>query len=269
MRTFVIGDIHGAHKALQQVLQLSEFDYERDTLITLGDICDGWNHVYECIEELLKIKNRIDIKGNHDEWFYRFITHYSHPVDWKQGGLGTLISYCRNLDKGYMIKYNDEGGYMTDLLDTDIPYQHIDFFRGQHKYYVDDNNNLFVHGGFEREFLLTEQYDQHVFWWDRRLWLQALSCQDGQKLKTKNNFNKIFIGHSATTKWSKQETITKGGIILPDLKTPITTPMFSGGVWNVDTGAGFVGKLTIMEVQTEQYWQSDCVSKLYPGENSR
>jgi len=42
-RTLVIGDIHGAYKALVQCLERSGFDKEKDTLITIGDVCDGWH----------------------------------------------------------------------------------------------------------------------------------------------------------------------------------------------------------------------------------
>ncbi len=41
MKKFVVGDIHGGAKAFKQVLEKSEFDYENDLLISLGDICDG------------------------------------------------------------------------------------------------------------------------------------------------------------------------------------------------------------------------------------
>jgi len=35
MRTFVLGDIHGAYKALKQCFQKAEFDHETDQLICL------------------------------------------------------------------------------------------------------------------------------------------------------------------------------------------------------------------------------------------
>ena len=38
-KTYVLGDIHGGYLALVQVLNLAGFDYENDTLITLGDYC--------------------------------------------------------------------------------------------------------------------------------------------------------------------------------------------------------------------------------------
>lgn len=65
-RTFVLGDLHGGYKALMQCLKRSKFDYENDTLISLGDVSDGWPEVVECFEELLKIKNFIMVMGNHD-----------------------------------------------------------------------------------------------------------------------------------------------------------------------------------------------------------
>ena len=72
-KTFVLGDIHGAYKALTQVLDQSRFDYEKDTLISLGDTCDGWPDTRKCFDELLKIKNLVYILGNHDFWALRWM----------------------------------------------------------------------------------------------------------------------------------------------------------------------------------------------------
>ncbi|NJK86327.1 MAG: hypothetical protein HC906_10500 [Bacteroidales bacterium] len=55
-RTFVIGDIHGAFKALVQCLERSEFDYEHDKLICLGDVCDGWPEVKDVMTNCLRYK---------------------------------------------------------------------------------------------------------------------------------------------------------------------------------------------------------------------
>lgn len=78
-KIIVMGDVHGAYKALVQCLERSGFDYEKDTLIQLGDIVDGYPDSYECVEELLKIENLIAIKGNHDGWFDLFIKTDYHP----------------------------------------------------------------------------------------------------------------------------------------------------------------------------------------------
>jgi serine/threonine protein phosphatase 1 len=68
MSTYVIGDLHGQFQSLKQCLVKCNFDYNQDTLIQLGDVVDGGEEAFECVEELLKIKKLIAIKGNHDDW---------------------------------------------------------------------------------------------------------------------------------------------------------------------------------------------------------
>ena len=70
LRTFVIGDIHGALKALQQLVL--KLDLQRDDkLIFLGDYVDGWSQSAEVIDDLIKLDAQytcVFIKGNHDAW---------------------------------------------------------------------------------------------------------------------------------------------------------------------------------------------------------
>lgn len=251
-----MGDIHGGYKALMQCLERSKFDYEKDILIQLGDITDGWSEVYETVEELLKIKNLITIRGNHDDWFVQWLNKGIHPQIWDQGGYGTLLSYCRNLDKKLQ---EIPGGYTTNLIPEDIPESHIKFFKDQENYYT-LNNNLFVHGGFNRHFDIDDEMfnSKNVLIWDRDLWKSALGfkammrgVQKYHQFKNVNKFDTIFIGHSSTVMWGEE------------------IPMKAANIWNLDTGAGFNGKLTIMDVETKEYWQSDKVKKLYKDEKGR
>ncbi|HVU58078.1 MAG TPA: metallophosphoesterase, partial [Puia sp.] len=69
-RTFTIGDIHGGHRALQQVLGRISLK-QGDKLIFLGDYVDGWSGSRQVIELLMELDDRYDcvfIKGNHDAW---------------------------------------------------------------------------------------------------------------------------------------------------------------------------------------------------------
>lgn len=280
MRTFVIGDIHGAHLALEQCLERCGFDRKNDRLITLGDICDGWAYVYECVEILLTIPNRIDVIGNHDDWFLSFLNWTQHKLYWRQGGHGTLVSYARNVDKENEIveKWREMGDtttvltYDTSLTPDDVPMTHQYFFRHQELYYHDRERDMFfVHGGFERSVpvIETKRNSPFEFYWNRDLWNKAMCCHGDPttRLKTADNFGTIFIGHTATTNWTAREKWSVGGIIIPD-GDRITTPMFSGGIWNIDTGAGMHGRLTIMDVDTKEYWQSDLVTELYTEETT-
>jgi serine/threonine protein phosphatase 1 len=255
-KTFVLGDVHGAHLALMQVLERSGFNKEEDTLITLGDICDGWPYVAECVEILLTIKNRIDIIGNHDEWFSHYLNTGIHPDQWKQGGTGTLRSYLHMLGKENMIHKNI-GGYISSLIPGDISLSHWKFFAHQIPYYKDEKDRVFTHAGFFRwKTLIQNRRDNiTVFYWDRDFWTDALSSMIG-KGKTPLSFrmepiSEVFIGHTSTENWNTDK------------------PMHADIVWNIDTGSGWGGKLTIMDVDTHEFWQSDNVKELYPDEKGR
>lgn len=258
-KEFVIGDIHGAHIPLKQCLERSGFDKENDLLITLGDICDGWPYVYECIEELLTIKNRIDIVGNHDEWFNRFLDNGIHPDNWRQGGRGTAISYLRGKDQE-MYKKGD-GGYIMPLTPDDIPATHWKFFKQQNLYYKDNKKRVFVHGGFNHHENLKAQkaYNKEAFYWDRNLIEDAIYAKNNDiKLKFKEKVSEVYIGHTQTNYLMSH---IENGIIrnISELHSPI----FADIVINLDTGAGSSGVLTIMDINTKQYWQSDPVNKIY------
>jgi serine/threonine protein phosphatase 1 len=45
--------------------------------------------------------------------------------------------------------------------------------------------------------------------------------------------------------------------------------MKAANIWNLDTGAGYNGKLTIMDIKTKEYWQSDLVTELYKDKKGR
>lgn len=249
-KTFVIGDIHGAYKSLKQCLERSEFDYENDILISLGDICDGWNEVYECIEELLKIKNLIIIKGNHDDSFIHWMNTGKHIYSWLQGAYSTAESYIRHADRKINI-YPHNGGFITDLTYIDLPVSHREFFNKMKYYYIDSKNRGFVHGGFDRHFTIPDNVISTLMW-DRELFNQALSHSEKDKpFKIKGDYTEVYIGHTTTEHWGK------------------IIPMKAANIWNLDTGAGWTGKLTIMNIDTKEYYQSDIVTNLYSIKTDR
>lgn len=253
-----MGDIHGCHKGLKQCLERSNFDKEKDVLIQLGDVVDGWNDVYECVEELLTIKKLIPIRGNHDDWFKTWLIFGEHPCRWLQGGIGTLKSYLRNCLNDENAYVQNSGAYMSKLTNVDIPASHIDFFTKKQISYFVQNDSLFVHGGFNRHFYIDDAIynSEEILMWDRDLWMSAMSYGSisigkPYKFKMKDNFKEVFIGHTDTMNWDKD------------------IPMHKANIWNLDTGGGFSGKVTIMDINTKEYWQSDKVTELYPNQRGR
>lgn len=264
MRSFVIGDIHGAHLALKQCLERSGFNYEKDRLICLGDVCDGWPEVRQCFDELLKIKDLVYILGNHDdwalEWYDRATMYRGTPGDipehlWtSQGGRATLESY---------------GGTTSDEyypIWKDMDKSHLELLKSAVLYYT-EKNFLFTHGGI-RELWPLEETHRDVFLWDRDMWTRAVivhPCNPDFKI---HQYDRIFIGHTSV-QYNHRKLAQKKGIRIADDSDEATKPMLCCNVWNLDTGAGWDGKLTIMNIDTEEYWQSDLVRTLYSNVKGR
>ncbi|MFW9882206.1 MAG: metallophosphoesterase family protein, partial [Candidatus Thorarchaeota archaeon] len=60
----IIADIHGNYPALKAVIEDIE-KYNIDTIYSLGDVAGYYCMINECIN-LLRVKNVINIFGNHD-----------------------------------------------------------------------------------------------------------------------------------------------------------------------------------------------------------
>lgn len=238
--TYVIGDIHGAYKALQQVMDKAPVK-EGDTLIFMGDYVDGWSQSFEVIAYLMQLKERfrcIFIRGNHDDWTQRWlIDNESDPVWLAHGGEETRLSY--------------KGRTAEDMA------AHKRFFEALQFFFIDVQNRLFVHGGFTSKKGPSGEANPYILLIDRTLWETAVATNPALSTsslfypKRLNIFKEIFIGHTPT--------------LYLDTDKPIT----ACNVTNVDTGAAFTGRLTIMDIDTKEYWQSDIVKTLYPGERGR
>lgn len=235
MKTFCIGDIHGGYQALLQCLERSKFDKEKDTLIVLGDVCDGWSEVKECIEELLTI-NCIFIIGNHDFWALSWMNTGHTPMEWiSQGGQHTMESYGKD--------------------PRNVPIEHRQFLRTGLVCYMDEKKRMFVHGGFDpNKSLSAIEADVTTAMWDRDLLTNAVK-KNNQRPNYKYGRNagceEIYVGHTSLTFFGKK------------------VPTKFCNVWGMDTGGGWEGKLSIMDIDTHEYWQSDIVSKLYPNDVPR
>lgn len=225
MSNYVMGDIHGGYLALEQCLERCKFDYQNDTLIQLGDIIDGNRPDWIlCMKELQKIKNLILIKGNHDQWLREYLeTGVAKQIWLSQGGQCTLDVYLKGLDDGIITEDEVRA-----------------FFNKQVRYYLDDDNRLFVHGGIKYGHKTDIAME---LMWNRDMWESAVLGY--QQMKTKN-YKEIFIGHTSTLYFNEE------------------LPMNKFNIWNLDTGAGGGGRLTIMNVDTKKYWQSDNLQELYP-----
>jgi serine/threonine protein phosphatase 1 len=260
MRTLVVGDVHGALRALQQVLIRAEYDPDKDRIIFLGDYVDGWSESAEVIDYLIGVKNKanfnykgkpktIFIRGNHDVWCHDYLHNGRQHYLWTMnGGQSTIDSYI-------------ESGLLIDE-------SHREFFRDMVNWYIDEENRLFIHAGWDYKIGFPEGatepvnaqsiYPSMECHWDRTLLKNAAAIKtfdekgiEDYNKRVKNaldEFKEVYIGHTAINNF---------------------LPENHRNLWNIDTGAGWDGKLTIMDVDTKEFWQSDLTPELYPEVKGR
>lgn len=238
--TFVIGDIHGGLKALQQVINRANVT-TNDKLIFLGDYVDGWSETPAVLDFLIDLSatySCVFMQGNHEEMLIKWLKKEDDNELWRfHGGEATVQAY-QNIPLKTIEK-------------------HISFLEKLNEYYIDNKNRLFVHAGFTHLKGVAFEYFRGMLWWDRTLWetamavdgnLSADSVRYPQRLKL---YKEIYVGHT------------------PVIRFGASAPMNFANVWNVDTGAAFTGKLSILNVDTKEYWQSDSLPDLYPAEKGR
>jgi serine/threonine protein phosphatase 1 len=242
-RRLVIGDIHGGLRGLHQVLERAKVTNE-DLLIFLGDYVDGWSESPQVIDFLMNLNKTnecIFIRGNHDELL----------LDW-------MLNHNKNIDEGMWYKHGGEATVLAYASITNEKKQiHMEFLRSLKDYYLDDENRLFIHAGFTNMNGIHYEYFPKMFYWDRSLWETALALD--QSISEKSDFyprrftlyKEIYIGHTPVTRIGE------------------TTPVKRACVWNMDTGAAFKGPLTIMDVDSKEFWQSEPLHQLYFNEKGR
>lgn len=240
MRTFVIGDIHGALKALQQIIVTLKLQ-SNDRLIFLGDYVDGWSQSAEVITYLMALDTQyscVFIKGNHDAWCEDWLKgNLPNPTWIFHGGKATVESY--------------------KTLSEISKMEHLQFFNRMSNYYIDEANRLFIHAGFSSMHGPQQEHYESNYSWDRTLWEMALTMdqriQKDSKLYPKRLllYEEIYIGHT------------------PTLNYDVEVPMNACNVWNIDTGAAFYGRLSAMDIDSKEFFQSDIVKNLYTNEKGR
>ena len=240
MRTLVIGDIHGGLKGLLQIVERANISSD-DSLIFLGDYVDGWSESAQVIQYLIELSQTnecVFIKGNHDVWCEQWLASgFVNDVWYQHGGKETIESY------------ND--------FSKEEKLIHLDFFEGMPLYHIDSKKRLFVHAGFTSMHGVEREFDIRGFYFDRTLWEMALTMDKKIAKNSKiypnrlKHYSEIYIGHTPTINFGKDK------------------PMNAVNVWNIDTGATFTGKLSALDIDTKEIFQSDILKDLYPNELGR
>ena len=240
MKTVVIGDIHGGFKALKQLIERANLPSDTK-YIFIGDYVDGWSQVAEVISYLIDFSQSNDcifIRGNHDELLYKYLlSGESNPMWLAQGGESSIKSYFN--------------------ISEEEKEKHLLFFQNLINYHIDSKNRIFLHAGFANQHGPQYEYYPNLVYWDRTLWEMVCAMDlsipenDGRYPRRLKHFKEIYIGHTPVT------------------RVGLDKPANFANVWNVDTGAAYKGKISMLDVDSKEIWQSDAVYSFYPNEKGR
>ncbi|MDA8595310.1 metallophosphoesterase [Flavobacteriaceae bacterium] len=239
-RKFVIGDIHGAFRALKELIGKVE-PRKEDEFIFLGDYTDAWSEAVEVIDFLLEFQQEyscVFIRGNHDQLLLDYFEKGRAHEKWlKHGGQSSKDAYERRPEKVE---------------------SHANFLRSLVNYHIDQENRLYVHGGFTNLKGVDQEWFDKLFYWDRTLWELAcatpleLSKTDPLYPARLNLYKEVYIGHTPTLRLGKD------------------VPIIRHSIFNIDTGGGFnSGKLTAFDVNSKSFIQSTKIKLFYSDEFGR
>ena len=99
-KSFIIGDLHGCRKMLEEMLEIIPWDRERDNLILIGDYIDRGDDSKGVIEILIRLMESYSnvkcLMGNHESLFLEYFLGRNEETFLVNGGVATLKSYSLN-----------------------------------------------------------------------------------------------------------------------------------------------------------------------------
>lgn len=274
MRRLCVGDIHGCYDILQKVLDTCKFS-DSDTLYSVGDFTDRGPQNVKVLDFLMSLKNFKPVVGNHDFWNYQYLR-------------SQVTDSPMNLD-AYQCWDRYNGGRETLLEEMDMPREwkeKVYNFLKDIPYTINLGDKVIVHTVCSKEYynnlnipleditmetlmssnlVLDDVYDAGI--WDRDI---LKGCKDYIKLGfTKPNYMLLFEEMYRNTYTGDVQYIVG--------HTPLAKPFYDRtlGIIGIDTGAvyfkkdaglGIDGCLTILDIDSLEYWQSSSKETKQLGE---
>lgn len=206
MKIFVVSDVHGFYDEMRYALDQAGFNPEDDNhlLVSLGDIVDRGPKPVEVLEYLMGLKNKILVKGNHEDLAEEMMrTGEFHGHDVSNGTFDTFRLFAEHLS-GNVISRN------YALMDWDNVNNYVKHYSLWRKYlrecvnYYETANHIFVHGWIpageevikDWRKLATEED------WESARWARSPMMADMELFDPKGK--KIVIGHWHTSDFHRR-----------------------------------------------------------------
>ena len=251
---YVIGDIHGCYDKMQAVLKLASFDFNKDILYSVGDLCDRGPDCKKVLdwfcENKTKYPNNLEIIfGNHDVWLYQYLNSMVFDVPfeyeayscWLNNGARETIKALQGLPLETLMHYKT-------IINEFKPYIELEDFVIQHTPSEVGRIELDLQNCIERN-QLSKIYDEGYF--SRRMIYvsKAIFGSSSDPWKVEPAKKTLVVGHTPLVKSN-------------ELPVPIYDKELN--FICVDTGAfatkeryGVEGCMTLLNLDTMQFFTSD------------
>lgn len=169
-RAYAIGDVHGRHDLLVELLELIEADHRsrppaKAYVIFLGDLVDRGPASKEVIDHLIdrppEFAKPVFLKGNHEEFFLGALDgDVALLQNWLlYGGAECAASY--GISEGWTL--NAGPSEILDRLVREVPKAHVNFLKAMADTFR-FGDYLFVHAGIRPGVPLEEQDEKDLRW---------------------------------------------------------------------------------------------------------
>ena len=279
MRRLCVGDIHGCYDKLIDVLNRCNFS-DSDILYSVGDFTDRGTQNVKTLDFLMSLKNFKPVCGNHDLWNYEYLhpripfTHKSFDgetisgtrpyidrdteecwVKWNGGKYTEKEEYAQSEEwRNKVFHFLEDIPYRIDLGDRVILHSvcHTMFYN-----YADIPIDEITIKTLKSSGLIKyEVYDDEI--WSRSI---IPACKGYLPLGQKKEASAEELAYYRKC----CDPVYNGKKIYIIGHTPLEHPFFDRelGIIGIDTGSfcnkrdyGVDGYLTVLDMDTFEYWQS-------------
>ncbi|EPD52040.1 hypothetical protein HMPREF1210_01393 [Paenisporosarcina sp. HGH0030] len=222
-----ISDIHGDIEKFERLLELVQYDKDRDQLLLLGDFVDRGSHSKAVLDKVIQLKceGAIALIGNHEKMMID--TFHGDLMNLKRwyynGGIKTLQNYYYDIEKD-----DAEYWFTTDEMPEPIQMNddirtHIEILK-EFPYYYETETHIFVHAGVDPETPIKSS-EPHTLVWIRE------EFHKGYKgVKT------VVFGHTPTKYLHESSEVYFG----------------DNNIIGIDGGCAYGGRLYCLEVGSSQ-----------------